>query len=49
MQSISADIFSVAGPRIAVGSASDSKARNPGFDTRSGHASANSRRAIVSY
>ena len=26
-----------AGPRSAVGSASDSRARGPGFDTRSGH------------
>ena len=27
----------VAGPRSAVGSASDSNVRGPGFDTRSGH------------
>ena len=27
----------MAGPRSAVGSASDSRARGPGFDTRSGH------------
>ena len=27
----------IAGPRSAVGSASDSKARGPGFDTRSDH------------
>ena len=27
----------LAGPRSAVGSASDSKARGPGFDTRSDH------------
>ena len=26
-----------AGPHSAVGSASDSRARGPGFDTRSGH------------
>ena len=29
--------FYVAGPRSAVGSTSDPKARGPGFDTRSGH------------
>ena len=28
---------SFAGPRTAVSSASDSKAKGPGFDTRSGH------------
>ena len=30
-------VSQVAGPRSAVGSASDSRARGPGFDTRSGH------------
>ena len=43
----------VAGPCSAVGSASDSRARGPGFDTRSGHilsfSFADSRRAVVSY
>ena len=29
--------FALAGPRSAVGSASDSRARGPGFDARSGH------------
>ena len=29
--------FKEAGPRSAIGSASDSRARGPGFDTRSGH------------
>ena len=29
--------FWLAGPRSAVGSASDSRARGPWFDTRSGH------------
>ena len=40
-----------AGPRRAVGSASDSRGRGPGFDTQSGHVSpsTNSRRALVSY
>ena len=39
-------------PRNAVGSASDSRVRGPGFDTRSGHILSspfiNSRRAVVS-
>ena len=30
-------IAQMAGPRSAVGSASDSRARGPGFDTQSGH------------
>ena len=39
-----------AGPRSSVGSASDSRARDPGFDTRSGNIlSADSRGAVVSY
>ena len=42
-----------AGPRSAVGSASDSRARGPGFDIRSGHTfiapAADSRKALVSY
>ena len=29
--------YAAAGPRSAVGSASDSRARGPGFDTLSGH------------
>ena len=29
--------YSPGGPHSAVGSASDSRARGPGFDTRSGH------------
>ena len=29
--------MNLAGPRSAVGSASDSRARGPGFDTRSGY------------
>ena len=45
--------ISNAGPRGAVGSASDSRARGSGFDIRSGHIlvspSADSRRAVVSY
>ena len=52
------DFFKVrmcrAGPHSAVGSPSDSKARSPGFDTRSGHILSFllpliCRRAIVSY
>ena len=31
------DHLSLAGPGSAVGSASDSRARGPGFDSRSGH------------
>ena len=44
----------IAGPRKAVGCASDSRVRAPGFDTRSGHIlsfllPADSGRAVVSY
>ena len=34
---------------LKVGSASDSRARGPGLDTRSGHMPADVRRAVVSY
>ena len=46
-------ILCAAGPRCAVGSASDSRARGLGFDTRSCHTfvspSADSGRAVLSY
>ena len=39
--------YHVAGPRGAIGSASDSRARGARFDTRSAHILADSRRAVV--
>ena len=38
-----------AGSRSAVGSASDSRARGPGFDTLSGNMLSDSRRTVVRY